>query len=292
MKWKTLTPEETHIIADKGTEPPFSGEYDGHYVNGLYLCRRCNTPLYRSLDKFKSGCGWPSFDDELPGAVRRLPDPDGRRIEIRCQACDGHLGHVFSGEHHTDKNLRHCVNSLSVRFMNIPDLFQAIENKKINLDAIVVAGGCFWGVEYFFEQEPGVVATSVGYTGGHLEHPTYQQVCTGKTGHAEAVAVFFNPTLTSPQKLYELFFNIHDPAQADGQGPDIGSQYRSGIFYRNATQKTTAESLIQGLKTVNITASTQLLPFAPFCEAEVYHQHYCSSRKETPSCHFRRGSQI
>jgi methionine-R-sulfoxide reductase len=112
-----LTAEERRIIELKGTEPPFTGEYEDFFESGTYVCRRCNAPLYRSEDKFDARCGWPAFDDEIPGAVRRLPDPDGQRIEIQCASCGGHLGHVFLGEGSTPKNTRHCVNSLSMRFV-------------------------------------------------------------------------------------------------------------------------------------------------------------------------------
>jgi peptide-methionine (R)-S-oxide reductase len=116
-KYNELTPLERYVIEGKGTEPPFTGEYDDFYETGTYVCRRCNAELYRSEDKFDAHCGWPAFDDEVPGAVRRLSDPDGRRIEIECASCGGHLGHVFLGERLTQKNTRHCVNSLSMRFV-------------------------------------------------------------------------------------------------------------------------------------------------------------------------------
>ena len=117
MVYNNLTPEEKRIIEDKGTEAPFTGKYDNFYKDGTFICRRCNAPIFSSKAKFDAGCGWPAFDENFPNAIKRLPDPDGRRTEIECTNCGAHLGHVFKGEHLTDKNIRHCVNSLSIRFI-------------------------------------------------------------------------------------------------------------------------------------------------------------------------------
>ncbi|MCX7879860.1 MAG: bifunctional methionine sulfoxide reductase B/A protein [Ignavibacteria bacterium] len=275
--YNKLTPEEERIIIHKGTEPPFSGKYYKHFEKGIYTCKRCNTPLYRSLDKFDSGSGWPSFDDEIAGAVRKLPDSDGIRTEIVCANCGAHLGHIFFGENLTPKNVRHCVNSLSLNF---------VPEKDIHLQVAYLAGGCFWGVEHLLKQLDGVISTTVGYSGGTKENPTYDEVCTGTTGHAETVKVEFNPNVITYKDLLKYFFEIHDPTQINRQGPDIGTQYRSVIFYVDETQKKIAEELIHTLKDKKYNVATKLEKFEEFWVAEDYHQDYYSKHGKTPYCHF------
>ena len=146
-----LTSEEERIIVHKGTERPFSGKYYDFWEEGTYVCKKCESPLFHSAAKFEAGCGWPSFDEEIPGAVIRQLDADGYRTEILCAHCGAHLGHVFTGEGFTAKNTRHCVNSLSLQF--IP------QNPSRTFDTAIFAGGCFWGVEYHFKKVKGVIST-------------------------------------------------------------------------------------------------------------------------------------
>jgi peptide methionine sulfoxide reductase msrA/msrB len=279
MKYNKLTPEEERVIVHKGTEMPYSGKYVNNHEDGTYTCKRCNTPLYRSQDKFDSHCGWPSFDDEIPGAVKRLPDADGQRTEILCANCGAHLGHVFIGEGFTAKNTRHCVNSISMNF--IPAQKQQAEKTETGY----FAGGCFWGTEYYFKNAKGVLQTRVGYMGGHTDHPTYKQVCYENTGHAETLEVTYDPQLTNYETLARLFFEIHDPTQVDRQGPDIGDQYRSAIFYRNQEQQKIAAKLVGLLKAKGFKVATEITPAATFWPAEEYHQDYYTKTGKQPYCH-------
>ncbi len=273
---QTLTPEEKKIIIDKGTEKPFSGEYNDFYENGVYCCRQCGTMLYKSDSKFRSECGWPSFDDEVDGAVKRIPDPDGRRIEIVCAACNGHLGHVFEGERLTKKNVRHCVNSLSLRFIPGSEIGKAY-----------FAGGCFWGVEYYFENKKGVLEAVSGYMGGNASDPDYKTVCTGTTGHAEVVEVMYNRSEVSYEELAKEFFEVHDPTQKNRQGPDIGTQYRSVIFVSDESERAAALKLIAELKENGYAVVTEVLPVTTFYRAENYHQNYFERAGKTPDCHIK-----
>ena len=279
MKLHKLTSEEAKVILFKGTERPFSGKYNDFSEKGTYICKQCGSPLYKSSDKFKSECGWPSFDDEIKGAVKRVPDADGMRTEIVCANCGAHLGHVFIGEGLTPKNIRHCVNSISLEFV------PADSNRMETNDTAIFAGGCFWGVEYHMHSIDGVISTEVGYTGGHIEQPTYRDVCTHTTGHAEAVRVVFNTQKTDYEKIARMFFEIHDPTQVNRQGPDIGDQYRSEIFYRNNSQKEIAEKLISILQQKGFKIATRVDPATTFWKAEEYHQQYYEKEGQTPYCH-------
>ncbi|HDS09724.1 MAG TPA: bifunctional methionine sulfoxide reductase B/A protein [Firmicutes bacterium] len=277
IQYRKLTPEEKRVIIQKGTELPGSGEYNDFFEKGTYICKRCNAPLFYSESKFRSSCGWPSFDDEIEGAIKRVPDRDGIRTEIQCTNCGAHLGHVFTGERFTKKNLRHCVNSISMLF--IPD------REWKDTAKAYFAGGCFWGIEYHFEQKPGVISAVSGYMGGTKENPTYEEVCSGDTGHFEAVEVTYDPKNVSYEELARLFFEIHDPTQANGQGPDMGDRYKSAIFYSNSEERKTAENLIMILKDKGYKVVTRLLPATEFYPAEDYHQDYYEKKNKKPYCH-------
>jgi peptide methionine sulfoxide reductase msrA/msrB len=274
--WKKLTPEEERVIVRKGTERPFTGKYWNFKGEGTYTCKRCGAELFRSRDKFDSECGWPSFDDAIPGAVKSIPDADGVRTEIVCAACGGHLGHVFEGEGLTDKNTRYCVNSISTEFVAAQKFEEGF-----------FAGGCFWGVEHLMQKLPGVISVESGYMGGTVNNPTYEQVCTGRTGHLETVRVVFDPAKVSFEDVAKLFFEIHDPTQADGQGPDLGQQYHSAVFYVDAKQKEIAEKLVGILKSKGLKVVTSIRPAAVFWKAEDYHQDYYARNGKTPYCHAR-----
>jgi len=276
-KYNDLTKQEEDIIIHKGTERPFSGKYYVHKDKGTYICKRCNAPLFLSDDKFSSDCGWPSFDNEVQGALKRIPDADGERVEITCKNCGAHLGHVFTGEGFTKRDTRYCVNSISLNFK--------LDTKDVRTRKAYFAGGCFWGVEYYFQDHRGVISTRVGYMGGHAKQPAYEEVSGGKTSHAEALEVVFDNSKTTYEELARLFFGIHDPTQVDRQGPDVGSQYRSVVFYKNDEQKKTIEKLIKTLEDKGYKIATRLEKAGTFWEAEGYHQKYYQKSGHTPYCH-------
>jgi len=270
-----LTAAEKRVIIEKGTEAPFSGKYYNFKGEGTYVCKQCGNPLYKSSDKFSSNCGWPSFDDEIEGAVIRVPDADGRRTEIICAKCGAHLGHVFLNEGFTEKNTRHCVNSISMVFV------PAEKNREI----AYFAGGCFWGVEYYMQKQKGVISVISGYMGGVEKDPTYELVCSGTTNYAETVQITFDPSLIDYETIAKIFFEIHDPTQLNRQGPDIGKQYRSEVFYTNSKQKEIADSLTEVLKNKGYDVATKVSPASVFYKSEDYHQDYYQRKGTLPYCH-------
>lgn len=273
-QFQNLNPKEKEIILYKGTELPFSGTFLHHNKQGVYICKQCEKPLYRSSDKFDSGCGWPSFDDEILGAVKKFPDVDGVRTEIVCSNCNGHLGHIFTGENLTDKDTRHCVNSLSLKF--------------VPTETAYFASGCFWGTEFFFRKAKGVLDTTVGFMGDNKTNPTYREVMAGNTKFVETVRVVFDPKVTSFENLVRLFFETHDFTQINGQGPDIGTQYRSVIFYRNQAQKDISYKYKNLLTNMKFEVATSIEMASKFWAAEKYHQRYYEKRNGTPYCHSYR----
>ncbi len=264
--FKNLTKEEKYILKDKGTEPPFSGEYNDFYDAGVFVCRACMAPLYESNTKFNSGCGWPSFDDEIKGSIVRYEDLSlGRkRIEICCAECDGHLGHVFHGEKITKKNTRHCVNSLSIQFKPYN-----------NLQKVTLGGGCFWSIQKIYNNTKGVYLTQCGYMGGNTINPSYDEVCSGNTNHAEVVEIYFDDSVISFEKLLDVFWDSHDPTTINRQGNDIGTQYRSIIFYESDKQKKLAcDSMRNRQSKFEKKIVTQITHQHKFYRAEEYHQNY------------------
>ncbi len=276
MEYRELTAEEESVIVDGSTEMPYSGSYVDTFEYGLYTCKRCNTPLYRSETKFQAHCGWPAFDQAIEGAVLMNPDDDGVRTEIICASCGGHLGHVFTGEGYTETDTRHCVNSISMNF--IPG---------DRIETAYFAGGCFWGVEYIFDHTEGVLYAQSGYMGGSLANPEYEEVCSGSTGHAETVKVVFDNSSVSFRELAMTFFEIHDPTQVNRQGLDTGTQYRSAVFYTKEEQLTTIDELVSILKAQGYEITTQVNPAENFWQAENYHQKYFDNNGGGASCHPR-----
>ena len=274
MKYQELTKQEEAVIENKGTEKPFSGEYVNNQKKGVYICRKCLTPLYHSKSKFISDCGWPSFDQEIDNNVKKLPDKDGVRTEITCNTCKAHLGHVFEGEGFTPKNTRHCVNSISLKF--IP--YESKEKEHI----AILGGGCFWCLQPIFEALKGVKSVIVGYAGGQSLKPTYHDL----NGHAETIQITYDPKIITYYQLLKIFFAFHNPTTVNRQGNDVGTQYRSIILYSTLKQKETAEKIIEKLEKDKVYSKivTLIEPLVAFYKAEDYHQNYFKKNPNNQYC--------
>jgi peptide methionine sulfoxide reductase msrA/msrB len=279
-EWRRLlTPEQYRIAREKATELPFSGKYFRSAEAGTYRCAACGQELFRSEAKFDSGCGWPSFSAPAGAASveERTDASEGMvRTEVLCSRCGAHLGHVFD-DGPGPSGLRYCINSGILEFAKARAAGRAAAEEPARTERATFAAGCFWGVEAAFRKLPGVLETAVGYTGGRTENPTYRQVCSDRTGHAEAVEVVFDPRKIGYEQLLDAFWRMHDPTQLNRQGPDVGSQYRSAVFCHSEEQKRAAEASRRRLEESGRLlrpVATAIEPAGVFWRAEEYHQRY------------------
>ena len=279
-EWRALlTPEQYQIARGKGTERAFCGGLLDMKEAGVYSCASCGLPLFSSGTKFDSGTGWPSFS--LAFAAENIIEQKDwslgmPRTEILCARCDAHLGHLFKGALGS-RRLRYCLNSAAMRFVPLTTLAAGETAEVAQLQTATFAAGCFWHVEEVFRHLPGVLATQVGYAGGAEAAPTYEEVSSHETGHAEAVEVTYDSSQIGYADLLKVFWENHDPTTADRQGPDVGANYRSAIFFHDREQKAAAEASKKRLEDAGAYAdpiTTQIAPAGTFWRAEEYHQQY------------------
>jgi peptide methionine sulfoxide reductase msrA/msrB len=298
-----LSPLQYEVTQQCGTEPPFQNEYWDNHRDGIYVDVVSGEPLFSSKDKFDSGTGWPSFTRPIDGAeVKEKADTAHgmRRVEVRSGKADSHLGHVFD-DGPGPKGQRFCINSASLRFIPADRLQAEGYGRYLSLfpnvaaapgrETAILAAGCFWGVEELIRKLPGVLETTVGYAGGSLDNPTYAHVSSGRTGHAEAVRVVFDPAKLAYADLLRYFFRLHDPTTKDRQGHDTGTQYRSAIFATTLEQRKAAEAVkadVDKSGKWKAPVVTQIADAPTFYPAEEYHQKYLQKHPDGYTCHFLR----
>jgi len=303
---KKLSSEQFAVTQQCGTEPAFRNAYWDNHKPGLYVDVVSGEPLFSSLDKFDSGTGWPSFTQPIKGTdivEKKDSDLGMVRTEVRSKAADSHLGHVFDDGPSDKGGLRYCINSAALKFIPLEEMDQAgygqyLEpfvkaglTKNPMHETAILAGGCFWGMEEIIRKIPGVIKTTVGYSGGTTADPTYEEVSTGTTGHAESIEVVFDSSRLSYETLLDYFFRMHDPTTLNRQHNDVGTQYRSAIFYTSEVQKKTAESVKARWDKsgkFNRPITTEITTAGKFYSAEEYHQKYLVKHPGGYTCHVLR----
>jgi peptide methionine sulfoxide reductase msrA/msrB len=300
-----LTPEQYSCSQEEGTERPFHNSYWNNKADGIYVDVTTGEPLFSSLDKYDSGSGWPSFTKPIENNHLTLKSDRKlgvERTEVRSKIGDSHLGHVFDDGPREAGGQRFCMNSASMHFIPLAEMKAKKYGKflfpfaaKKGWEIATVAGGCFWGVEDLLRKEKGVIETQVGYIGGTVKNPTYEQVHAGKTGHAEAVQILFDPKVTSYENLLVFFFKLHDPTTLNQQGNDKGTSYRSAIFYNSPAQKEIAEKVKQRVDKSGAwkrPVVTEIVKADAFYSAEDYHQDYLVKNPGGYTCHFVRDIKL